>query len=472
MSPTSAEFLIFTALVYALWRLAPVGDGGRKWILLLASYVFYGSWDVRFLSVLLGITGAQWLIGQRIHDATTQVARRRWLQLSLLVGLGCLGYFKYAGFFLAGLAQPFAALGWEQPSLLLSIGIPIGISFYVFQSLTYTVDIYRQRLAPTPNLRNFALFIAFFPHITSGPIARARLLLPQFEQHNEVRPSVPAIAVFLIARGFIKKVAIADPLAAHFVNPAFHSPDLWASWFLWLAVFAYSFQIYMDLSGYTDIVRGIARLFGYELQENFQRPYLARTVSAFWQRWHISMSSFFREYLFWATGGSKHGNVFVNLMITFVAIGLWHGAGWNFVMYGFLHGALVCIERVQREKRRAQGLPELAAGHGAWLFGWLYTFLFVVLARILFVASDLGSAGHYVEAMFGSSAVASAAGPQGYVTLALAVLLHVLPVEWEAQTARRLFSLPPLLVGGGLAAMVFMLIALAAESRPFVYFQF
>lgn len=281
MSPTSVEFLIFTALVYGLWRWLPVGDGGRKWILLAASYAFYGSWDVRLLSVLLGITGAQWYLGQRIHDAASQHEKRRWLQLSLAVGLGCLGYFKYAGFFMAGLAKPFAAMGWDNPSPLLSIAIPIGISFYVFQSLTYTVDIYRGRLAPTPSLRNFALFIAFFPHITSGPIARARLLLPQFDAPSEAASSVPALAVFLIARGLVKKIAIADPLAAHFVIPAFHSPDAWSSWFLVIAVFAYSFQIYMDLSGYTDIVRGIARLFGYDLQENFQRPYLARTISAF-----------------------------------------------------------------------------------------------------------------------------------------------------------------------------------------------
>jgi len=472
MSLVGFQFLSFTLVVYMIWRFALSGDEPRRNFLLLASYYFYGTFDARFAVVLALVTGVQWAIGARIHAATSQRAKLRWLWASIGAGLACLGYFKYAGFFLESFANLAQDLGLGAYEPLLKIAAPIGISFYTFQSLTYTIDIYRGKEQPTSSLRDFALFIALFSHVTAGPIARARHLLPQISSPQFRSGRLDAEAVYLIARGLFKKIIIADVLAANFVTPAFATPGQWSSGFLLLAVVAYSFQIYMDLSGYTDIARGTARCFGYDLAINFDRPYLARTISNFWQRWHISMSSFFREYLYWSVGGSKHGHVYLNLMVTFVAIGLWHGAGWNFVAYGLLHGGAVCLERVQRLRRRAAGLSDQDDSTMGYWTGLAYTFVFVAVARILFVAPDLGGAVDYVKAMWSSAGTGGAAGMQGYLTLLLAIALHALPRPIEERAKHAFFSLPAVVQGMALAGMVYVSIALASESRAFVYFQF
>jgi D-alanyl-lipoteichoic acid acyltransferase DltB (MBOAT superfamily) len=472
MSMVGFQFLTFTLVVYMVWRHALSSDESRRNFLLLASYYFYGTFDARFAVVLALVTGVQWAIGARIHAARSQQARVRWLWASIGAGLACLGYFKYAGFFLTSFTQLSQDLGLGSYESLLKIAAPIGISFYTFQSLTYTIDIYRGKEQPTSNLRDFALFIALFSHVTAGPIARARHLLPQISSPQFRSGRLDAEAVYLIARGLFKKIVIADVLAANFVTPAFAEPGQWSSGFLLVAVVAYSFQIYMDLSGYTDIARGTARCFGYDLAINFDRPYLARTVSNFWQRWHISMSSFFREYLYWSVGGSKHGHVYLNLMVTFVAIGLWHGAGWNFVVYGLLHGSAVCLERVRRLRRRAAGLPdEDDSALGYWA-GLAYTFAFVAFARILFVAPDLAGASEYAKALWSSAGTGGAAGMQGYVTLLFAIALHALPRATEDRAKHLFFSQHVAVQGLALAALVYVCIALASESRAFVYFQF
>jgi D-alanyl-lipoteichoic acid acyltransferase DltB (MBOAT superfamily) len=413
----------------------------------------------------------QWAIGRQIHSASTPRYRLAWLWISIAFGLGCLGYFKYAGFFVTELNRLLSQFGLNGFDALVSAVAPIGISFYTFQSLTYTIDIYRNREKPA-GLRDFSLFVAFFAHVTAGPIARARFLIPQFQVQRTWAGSLEAEAVFLIVRGLIKKIAFADVLAAQFVTPAFSDPSQWSVWFLIVAVLAYSFQIYMDLSGYTDLARGAARCFGYDLPINFDRPYLARTVSNFWQRWHVSMSSFFREYLYWSIGGSKKGNVYLNLLITFVAIGFWHGAGWNFILYGVLHGSVVGLERVHRLSRRRRGLADHDSSFGAHIFGIAYTFMFVAFARILFVESDLRGAWEYVQALWSSPGEGGAAGIQGYATLIAAVLLHFMPENWQSEARTAFFRQARLVQAGLLTALTYGLIALAAEPRAFVYFQF
>jgi D-alanyl-lipoteichoic acid acyltransferase DltB (MBOAT superfamily) len=365
MTLASAQFLAFLTLVYLLWRYVARGDSARKWLLLGASYVFYATWDARFLLFLLAITVFQWVIGAGIAGEVDLRRRRLWLAASLVLSLGLLAYCKYVGFFVNELSALLSALGLGNMGPIGRAIVPIGISFYTFQSLT-SIDIYRGQAQPTRSLRDFALFIAFFGHVTAGPISRARLLIPQLTSGPAVAPSLDAQAVFLIARGLVKKLAIADVLAAEFVSPAFSAPGDWSSAFLVLAVVAYSFQIYMDVSGYTDLARGAGRCFGYDLAINFDRPYLARTVSNFWQRWHISMSSFFRDYLYFGIGGSRRGNVYLNLMLTFLAIGLWHGAGWNFLAYGALRLGDVFRALAPKPIGRSAGV---SAGRGCRV-GW------------------------------------------------------------------------------------------------------
>jgi len=255
------------------------------------------------------------------------------------------------------------------------------------------------------------------------------------------------------------------------VSPAFSAPGDWSSAFLVLAVVAYSFQIYMDVSGYTDLARGAGRCFGYDLAINFDRPYLARTVSNFWQRWHISMSSFFRDYLYFGIGGSRRGNVYLNLMLTFLAIGLWHGAGWNFLAYGALHGSMICFERWRRNRSNAVPAGVSARG-GAAVWGVATTFLFVATSRILFVETDIGGAVEFVRAVISSEGTAGAAGARGYLTLAVAIGLHALPTGFEQRTASWFFNRLPVVQAVGLVALALALLALSVEPRAFVYFRF
>jgi D-alanyl-lipoteichoic acid acyltransferase DltB (MBOAT superfamily) len=472
MTLASFAFVLFLLVTYVVWRFGARSPEARRVVLLTASYIFYCTWDVRFAAVLAITTTVQWWIGHRIEASVSEAGRKAWLRASVAYGLGTLVYFKYMGFFAEQLQGLLAVLGANPSTLgVASIVAPVGISFYTFQSLSYTIDIRHRREKPT-DLLSFALFLGFFASVTSGPISRARLLVPQIEASNRDTDRLPSEAVFLMLRGLVKKVAFADVLAAHFVDPAFAEPGAWSGGFLVVAIVAYSFQIYMDLSGYTDMARGAARCFGYDLAVNFNRPYLARTVSNFWQRWHMSMSGFFRDYFYFALGGSKRGNVYVNLMLTFVGIGIWHGAGWNFVVYGFLQGAAVCLERWRRTSRAARGLPPADEGVLRAAVGILTTFAFVTFVRVLFVSDDLGSAVHYVHSMFASTGTGGSAGPQGYATLALAIGLHFVPQEIETKARATFLRLPVLLQAGLICGLVYSLVVLAAAPRPFVYFQF
>jgi D-alanyl-lipoteichoic acid acyltransferase DltB (MBOAT superfamily) len=472
MTLASFAFVLFLVATYLVWRFGARSPGARRAVLLAASYLFYCTWDVRFALVLAITTLVQWWFGQRIDAAPSEAGRQTWLRVSVAYGLGTLAYFKYMGFFVEELRGLLDLLGANPSTLgVASIVAPVGISFYTFQSLSYTIDIRHRRENPA-DLTSFALFLGFFASVTSGPISRSRLLVPQIQASSSDTDRLPPEAVFLLLRGFVKKVAFADVLAAHFVDPAFADPQAWSGRFLVMAMVAYSFQIYMDLSGYTDMARGAARCFGYDLAVNFNRPYLARTVSNFWQRWHMSMSGFFRDYFYFALGGSKRGNVYVNLMLTFVGIGIWHGAGWNFVVYGFLQGGAVCFERWRRTSRAARGLPAARDGVLAAATGILTTFAFVTLVRVLFVSDDLGSAIHYLQSMFARAGSGGAAGPQGYVTLLAAILLHFVPQGWEARARALFLRLPSLLQAGLIGGLVYTLVVLAAAPRPFVYFQF
>jgi len=472
MNFQSLHFLVYLAAIVAgcglLWR----NFGARKNLLLAASYYFYMCWDWRFASLLLGITLLNYAAAAGIARAQGREGlRRAWLGLALAAGVGVLAYFKYANFFLQSFVDLGSAFGFRTDPVLLKLALPIGISFFTFQGLSYVIDVYRRQLEPTRDLRDFALFISFFPTVLAGPITRGSQLLPQLAQQQTVPGSEVEQGLGLLVRGFVKKIIFADVLAAQLVDPAFANPGQHSTLYLLLAVYAYSFQIYMDVSGYTDIARGSALLCGFRLPQNFNQPYLATSVSNFWQRWHISMSSFFRDYVFISLGGSRYGYVYLNLMLTFLAIGLWHGGGWNFLLYGACHGTVVCIERGLRKRRERAGLP---ARTEAWdrLLRIFWVFNFVAFTRILFRSPDIASAGQYVAAMFSGFSLTDE-----YSLLALSALALAMLLEWGRRPARmpslqQLRSVPAPLQAGFLVLVIYLTMAFSSTRAPFVYFMF
>ena len=319
---------------------------------------------------------------------------------------------------------------------------------------------------------DFALFIAFFPQLVAGPIVRASHFLPQLQNDPKLDSRRIEEGFALMIQGFIKKIFFADLLARHFVDPAFATPEAYSPAFLLLAVYAYSFQIYMDFSGYTDIARGVAKTLGYDLEINFERPYKATTVSNFWQRWHISMSSFFRDYLFFGLGGSRSGNVYFNVLLTFIAIGVWHGAGWNFVVYGMLHGSMVAGERWLRNRRKARGLEPVHYTGVHLLFRVLLIFHIVALARILFRAGTISDAWDYVLAMLNFAQTATPVSTLGFTVLIVAVALHYIPSDWKTKSIDWFTRVPSLFQAGAVVFTIYFLIAFSGGPAPFIYFQF
>jgi alginate O-acetyltransferase complex protein AlgI len=466
---TSISFLVFFLVL--LGASAMLSGRPRKLLLLGASWYFYMTVDWRFIGLLLLNTMVHYVVGRRIECAEG-TARRAWLALGVAVTLGVLGYFKYAGFFVESLSGLLSAVGLNPSGFTQAVVLPLGISFFSFQALGYSIDVYRRKLPACHDPLSFGLFVGFFPQLLAGPIGRAPHLLPQWDAADPPFRHGLESGVALMLRGYLKKLLIAEPIALYIVDPAFALPAGHGTAFLLCGVVGFSFYLYLDFSGYTDIARGTARCFGYELMENFNRPYHAATVSNFWQRWHMSMSGFFRDYLFIALGGSRAGNVYLNLLLTFVGIGLWHGAGWNFVVYGALHGAMVGCERYLRLRRERAGLPAPATRGWPFAGHMLLTFSFVAFSRILFRAEDLTGAVDYVRAMMRNTAISDPVPWPGLLALVVAVALHATPVNWSdgfVNGFRRL-SVP-----AQLAVLGLTLLAVVATSHGpvgFVYFQF
>ena len=390
-------FAVFFLIVYtANWLLMP-----RlrlwKWMIIGVSYVFYGWWDWRFVLLLVAATFANQALGVQIARARRRRggggAAKRWLALSVVANLAALGYFKYVDFFVVNLDHLLRSLGLGAPLPLLRILLPVGISFLVFRVLTYTIDIYRGELEPAHTL-DFGVYVAFFPYLLAGPIARARDFLPQLRSPRDPHSVDAGRAFVLILGGLAKKMLIADYLSTHIVNGVFMSPQSFSSWETLWGILAYSVQIYCDFSAYSDIAIGISLLLGFELPENFNAPYTARTIQDFWRRWHITLSSWLRDYLYIPLGGSRkgRGRTYANLMVTFLLAGLWHGAGWTFVLWGGMHGAGLALERARGEARRARGLREPGATAGGRALQRLGVFVFVTVAWVFFRADSIGGA--------------------------------------------------------------------------------
>ena len=344
----SIEFIVFLAVVllghFALIprRLPRL----RKGFLLVVSYGFYMAWNPPFGLLLLFSTVLDFSVAQWMERAATPGRRKALLGLSLIGNLGVLGFFKYRDFVLETLYALFGAALWPVQPPALDLVLPIGISFYTFQTLSYAIDVYRGSQRAARSFLDFALYISFFPQLVAGPIVRSSVFLPQLRRAPRVATYDVEAALVRIGSGLVKKVVFADVLGGY-VDPVFSSPDTYGGLNLLLAVYAYAFQIYFDFSGYSDIAIGLARLFGYRIPENFDRPYLAASPREFWRRWHISLSTWLRDYLYVSLGGNRVPAVRVqlNLMITMLLGGLWHGANWNFVLWGGFHGFLLSLQR-------------------------------------------------------------------------------------------------------------------------------
>jgi D-alanyl-lipoteichoic acid acyltransferase DltB (MBOAT superfamily) len=360
--------------------------------LLVASYVFYGWWDWRFLGLILISTVVDYFVGGRIAKSKRPTARKRLLIASLATNLGILGIFKYYGFFVQSFVGLLEAVGLQAHVTTLQIVLPVGISFYTFQTMSYSFDIYRGRIEPTRNFLNFALFVAYFPQLVAGPIERAHHLLPKLEAVRRIKWLDIAVGFELILIGFFKKVAVADTLGP-IVDSRFADPAMSSGLDLVVTTYLFAFQIYGDFSGYSDIARGTSRLFGVDLMRNFNQPYLSQSITEFWRRWHISLSTWLRDYLYIPLGGNRKGprRTYINLLTTMLLGGLWHGANWTFVVWGGLHGMYLAVHKVVLGTRPVKQDSAPSLGFRS-LFKVFVTFQLVCLTWIFFRAADLDSA--------------------------------------------------------------------------------
>jgi alginate O-acetyltransferase complex protein AlgI len=457
----SWTYLLFLPVVLGTYWLMPAR--WRVLFLVVASYVFYGWWDYRFLVLIWVSTIVDFLVGRRLAETEVTSRRRRLLVVSLMTNLGILGFFKYWGFFVESAGGVLAALGMEANPGTLEVILPVGISFYTFQTMSYTIDIYRRQLEPERSLVRFGLFVCFFPQLVAGPIERARRLLPQIRGLGESSTSPDWLgAGQLILRGLFRKIVIADGVAP-VVNEVFANPSTYGGVTLLVGVFAFSLQIYGDFAGYTDIARGSAKLFGVDLMENFKAPYAATGFSDFWRRWHISLSTWLRDYLYIPLGGNQGSKLAIlrNLMVTMLLGGLWHGAGWGFVIWGALHGFYLVIERVigWRTGRRPQ-LPVLLV------------FAAVSLTWVPFRATSLPLAMDILTGLF---------DPLGGAQLTFApitvAVMGLATMFVDVGTRRDLvdpFTSKPAFVRGLSYGTAILLAALfwPAGAAPFIYFQF
>ena len=466
----SIEFALFLPVVLGLYWLLPLR--GQNWLLLAASYVFYGAWDVRFLSLIAISTLVDYSVGRKLGTTDDERTRRVWFLTAVICQLTMLAFFKYFGFFVDSAVELMAWIGFEVHPPLLEVLLPVGISFYTFQTISYTFDVYRRRIEPTNSLVNFATFVAYFPQLVAGPIERAKNLLPQVERAR-ARPDGETIrsGLLLMLIGYFKKVAVADAIAP-FVNDAFSAGSDAGSGTLLLGALGFSLQIYGDFSGYTDIARGVSRLFGIELMRNFEQPYLSRSITEFWRRWHISLSAWLHDYLYVPLGGNKRGRLLTyrNLILTMVLGGLWHGAAWTFVVWGTLHGLLLAAHRVV-----GGYVPRGRPSPLRWrdVPGVLVTFATVTLLWVFFRADSLGDALGYLGAMFTSPW--GAVDPDAAVIILVSAVFVLLLDLAQRLTVEDVPLLKwPAVARGATAGVLFVAIVMwtGGTAQPFIYFQF
>ena len=470
----SEQFLVFFTLVFALYWATP-WHRVRIWILLVASFYFYASWN-QWLALIIGVsTTIDYFVAKGIQASDNPRRRKLLLSVTIIGNLSLLCYFKYANFFLHSVEEALHAMGSTSSLPVLQVILPIGISFYTFEAINYGVDVYRRHVPAERNLAHFMLFITFFPHLVAGPIVRARDFLPQINRRKHWDWARMQLGVQFFLMGLFKKLAVADRMAL-FADPVFAHPEQYRTTAVWLAVLAYSLQIYCDFSGYTDMALGTAHMLGFKLAQNFNMPYASANISEFWRRWHISLSSWLRDYLFIPLGGSRGTSWQTNrnLLITRTLGGLWHGASWTFVVWGVMHGVVLIAHRYFRAFCQARPKIDgaLLTPPGTALRIAL-TFFTVSLAWIFFRATTFTTAMAMLGRMF--TAQQGLGPPMAkeslWVLTAVIVAAHVIALNglWKKWSVR----MPAPMLGMSYALLLTITLVLAPDAgKAFIYFQF
>jgi D-alanyl-lipoteichoic acid acyltransferase DltB (MBOAT superfamily) len=478
----SLHFVWFFVIVYALYRVLPLalspaaGHRGQNWLLLVASYYFYAAWDYRFLALLVASTLVDYTCGLALGAIQNQRLRRAVMCLSISFNLTLLGFFKYFNFFADNLHVIFGALGWQLDFVTLRVLLPVGISFYTFVTMSYVIDVYRREIAPTRNLLDFGIFVAYFPHLVAGPILRATKLLPQIATPRHITAPQIREGLWLIAWGFFQKVFVADnlaPLASHVFAPGAHDTGI----NVLLGTYAFAFQIYGDFAGYSNIARGTSKLMGIELIENFRFPYLVLTPQEFWRHWHISLSSWLRDYLYIPLGGNRgpRWKTQRNLLVTMLLGGLWHGAAWTFVLWGLYQGLLLILYRPFESAFAALRHQKGGYGATAGFAGRFVMFHLTCFGWMIFRAPSLSGFGALSRSVFTNFAPATI----DVTGLLVPLLLYTVPlliihtVEAHADDVLVVPRMPVAIRYTVYVATMYLILLFGNfGGTEFIYFQF
>lgn len=470
---SSGIFLWLFAAFIVVYLLLQRRTTARLMFVTLFSYYFYYKSSGTYFFLLAVVTVSDFLLVLLMEHTVTRWKRKLWVVVSLCVNLGLLCYFKYTNFLL----ECWASLTGGSFSML-DIFLPVGISFFTFQSLSYTIDVYRREIKPLTNLLDYAFYVSFFPQLVAGPIVRARDFIPQIRRPLFVSDEMFGRGIFLIMSGLFKKAVISDYISVNFVERIFDNPTLYSGVENLMGVYGYALQIYCDFSGYSDMAIGIALLLGFHFNINFDSPYKSASVTEFWRRWHISLSSWLRDYLYISLGGNRKGKVrqYVNLIITMFLGGLWHGASWNFVLWGVLHGVALAVHKFWMS---LTGRKKGEQSHGIRrFFGVVVTFHFVCFCWIFFRNADFATSVDMLRQIF--TVFRPQLLPQllaGYwevfALMGLGYVLHFLPDSWERACTKTVIRLPLLGKAVLMIALIYLVIQMkSSDIQPFIYFQF
>jgi len=473
----SYEFALFAPLAFLLyWFVFQKSLKVQNFYLLVISYIFYGWWDWRFLGLIFFSSGVDYLIGSAIGKTANPRKRKMLLIISLSVNLGLLGVFKYYNFFLESFIDLFSNFGIQLQGTSINIILPVGISFYTFQTLSYTIDIYKRKLQPSNDIVSFFAFVSFFPQLVAGPIERASNLLPQFSKARQFNYLSAVDGMRQILWGLFKKIVVADNCAI-LVNDIFSKSDAYDPSVLFIGAVLFAFQIYGDFSGYSDIAIGIGRLFGFNLMRNFAFPYFSRDIAEFWRRWHISLSTWFRDYLYIPLGGSRGtlAKTVINTFLIFVISGFWHGANWTFIIWGAMHAIFflpLLLGKINRKNieivKMGKVFPSIKE-----VLQILFTFFLVLVSWVVFRADNISQAYHYTVDMLSFHQWSL---PDIKFIKPFAFIVILIVIEWlnrDNEFGLDLRNVESKLIRRSIYLVVFWIIFLfGAEQQSFIYFQF